>query len=437
MKKSLAALALAALAFAASFGRAEKARAPLFRDFVGLNGHTVAFKPDLYAPVCRIVRDYHPVPWDFDQDTSVLPEWPFARNRVSWEDVYGSWHKAGLRPSVCLMIDEMKETWRDMEKDARAYAKSFAENFGPGGRWPYVEWVEIGNEPGLYSDEEYQRLFKAMAEGVREGNPRLKIATCNVEAEKSDRYWKGADVFKGLENLYDVIQIHRYAIEEGWPTWRRSYPENPQVPYLSAIQHMLDWRDANVPGKPLWVTEFGWDTSTQKPAADGEWAKWIGSTDEEQARYLVRSFLIFARMGVDKAFTYFFNDDDEPKLHAASGLTRRYQPKPAFHAVAWMLAALKDHRFAKAHLESLEKGYLYELSPEKPDSPLIFAAWHPTQEDAIISLPAGTHAVEKIERMPLAAGVAESVAIPEIKNGQLSLPAGQRPLFVWLRPSAR
>lgn len=34
---------------------------PLFRDFVGLCGHTVQFKPELYQLVCRVARDYHPV----------------------------------------------------------------------------------------------------------------------------------------------------------------------------------------------------------------------------------------------------------------------------------------------------------------------------------------------------------------------------------------
>lgn len=34
---------------------------PLMRDFIGLNGHTVQFKPELYRPVSGVVRDYHPV----------------------------------------------------------------------------------------------------------------------------------------------------------------------------------------------------------------------------------------------------------------------------------------------------------------------------------------------------------------------------------------
>ena len=35
---------------------AEKPR-PLMRDFMGLCGHTVQFKPQLYAPVTRLVRE--------------------------------------------------------------------------------------------------------------------------------------------------------------------------------------------------------------------------------------------------------------------------------------------------------------------------------------------------------------------------------------------
>src|SRR6187402_3781750 len=90
---------------------------PLFRDFVGLCGHTVAFKPELYSPVCRWVRDYHPVKWDLEDDTSKLPGWPFAKNRVSWEKVYGSWREKNLRISACLQIDEMQKDWKDMAHD--------------------------------------------------------------------------------------------------------------------------------------------------------------------------------------------------------------------------------------------------------------------------------------------------------------------------------
>lgn len=402
---------------------------PLFRDFVGLCGHTVQFKPALYQPVCRVVRDYHPVKWDLDKDTSVMPEWPFGKNRVSWEKVYRSWHDEGLRISVCFQFDDMKgEDWKDIERDARAYAKGFAENFGPGGKYPFVDCVEIGNEPGHLDDATYLRIFKAMATGIREGNPRLKIATCNTEAEGSDRYWKGADIFTPHMPLVDVLRIHRYAIKDGWPTWRRSFPEDSTVPYLSRIQEMIVWRDEHAKGREMWVSEFGWDCSTQKPDPKGEMAKFVTCTDEEQAMWLVRSYLLFAEMGIDKAFVYFFNDEDKPSFHACSGITRNFQPKPGYHAIAWMLKHLADYRFSRAILKSEKDGYLFEFTPEDPRAPKILAAWHATRENVILDLEGAT--IEHSERMPLAAEA--KVEIPS-KTSDTNVAVGTLPILIWAK----
>ena len=418
------------LLLAVASGRADDA-APLFRDFVGLCGHTVSFKPESYTSVCRIVRDYHPATWDLGRDTGLLPEWPFARNRVSWERVYGSWHKAGLGIDVCLQIDEMPTNWTNLARDARAYARSFAGNFGPGGRWPYVDAIEIGNEPGRYDDATYRVLFEAMAQGIREGNPRVRIVTCNTEAGPSDRYCKGADLFADRTNLFDVLQTHQYAIEKQWPVWSRTYPENPDVPYLSKVRKLLAWRDAHAPGKPVWVTEFGWDSSTRKPDPKGEWAKWQGSTDEQQAMWLVRSFLLFSEMGVEKAFVYFFDDKDEPKLHASSGLTRNGGPKPAFHAVSWMLQTLANHRFSRAIRKDLKDGFVFEFSPERPGAPVVLAAWHATAHEQPITIPLGELQVLRAERMPLTAGGASSVAVDTGRTGEVVIAAGERPVFIW------
>jgi len=63
------------------------------REFIGLNGHTVQFKPELYQPVCRLVRDYHPVEWDLGRNTAEPAPFPFAKNRVDWSKAYGSWRE--------------------------------------------------------------------------------------------------------------------------------------------------------------------------------------------------------------------------------------------------------------------------------------------------------------------------------------------------------
>src|SRR5687767_7251096 len=73
---------------------------PLFRDFIGINGHTIQFKPDLYKPVATQVRDYHPFSWDVGDETDFATTFPFARNRVDWGSVYGSWKAAGYTTNV-------------------------------------------------------------------------------------------------------------------------------------------------------------------------------------------------------------------------------------------------------------------------------------------------------------------------------------------------
>ena len=46
----------------------------------------------------------------------------------------------------------------------------------------------------------------------------------------------------------------------------------------------------------------------------------------------------FERARSGRAYLYWFNDADQASLHASSGLTRNYGPKPSFDAVAHLLA---------------------------------------------------------------------------------------------------
>ena len=113
------------------------------------------------------------------------------------------------------------------------------------------------------------------------------------------------------------------------------FPEDPALPrYLKDIGDLCAWRDQHMPGKPVWITEFGYDSTTKPQEKSGTFAKWEGVTDEQQAQWLVRSLLVFSSMPVERAYIYFFNDEDKPSVHASSGLTRNFKPKPSFHAVS-------------------------------------------------------------------------------------------------------
>jgi hypothetical protein len=70
------------------------------------------------------------------------------------------------------------------------------------------------------------------------------------------------------------------------------------------INELITWRDQHAVGKEIRVTEFGRDSSTKSPPLDGDFAKWQGNTDEQQAQWLVRTFLLLATRDVDRAYLY-------------------------------------------------------------------------------------------------------------------------------------
>lgn len=425
------------LSWGLSAGAAPETPRPLLRDFIGINGHTVQFRPELYAPAARLVRDYHPVEWDLGTNTAALPPFPFAKNRVNWEHVYGAWRATGLTVNASLMFESIARTnWVDLESDARAYGRAFAREFGPSGARRLVESAEIGNEPGEWSDADYTRIFRAMAEGLREGDPKLRIVTCNLTTGPSGPYEKSVACLEGLSAMYDVLSVHTYAQLDGWPTWRRSFPEDPALEkYLPDIEALCRWRDAHAPGKPVWVTEFGYDSSTKTASGEGDFARWEGVTDTRQAQWLVRSLLVFSAMPVERAYVYFFNDDDEPKLHAAAGVTRHFQPKPSYHALAHLQRHLGAYRFGGILTNAPGRLRVQEYRHETDAKKFAWVVWSPTGNDRTDTAMLGRTSARFVEarRMPLTKDEADviSAQVRREDDGRWVVPVMESPVYLF------
>ena len=172
---------------------------PRFREFMGLCGHTIQFKPVLYAPVCRAVRDYHPFEWDVGNDTSFSTRFPSARNGVDWGQVYGEpGRPPATKPkSASCSTTYLRRPGRIFPRDAALYGRAFAKAFGPSSKLNLVAAVEIGNEPGHYDDESYRSLFEHMAGGLRQGDPKLKVGTCALTLGESGKYAKSVKCVQG------------------------------------------------------------------------------------------------------------------------------------------------------------------------------------------------------------------------------------------------
>jgi len=327
---------------------------PLMKNFMGINAHAF-FKPDVYKAVVINTRNYHPIVWDNDGDSSFLPPFPIGKdhitdnNPINWATHFGGWKKAGIATIDDSIQIEMiaPDKWKDMEKDAFAYGQAYAKALGPSSTGA-VDSVEIGNEPGRdpWTAPVYKKIFQSMAKGFKDGDPKLKVVTSWSTANVTEKYSQPMDNLKGLDDIYDVINIHTYSMIEGYPTWRRVHPEHANIDYLKVLSEMADWRNNKAPGKEIWITEFGYDAGT-KHGEPGTFANWISSTETEQAQWLVRSFFAFCTVDVDRAYIYDWDDGDRGIFHGSSGITRNFKPKPSFYALVHLQKTLGDYAFSK------------------------------------------------------------------------------------------
>ncbi len=361
---------------------------------MGLNVH-YNFKPEIDQPTCSLVRNYHNINWDVKNPGAPIT-FPICVNRVNWETLYSSWTAQGFEVKVNLQFGSLgpssenyESLWDGHLDWAEQYAYSVAQGLSQS---DLATSIEIGNEPGVrFNDDLYQTLFQRMSEGIRRADPEIKIATCTVHMGPADKYHKNLEETFGAPDmlpLFDVINVHVYSDkdekDQSHP-WERSYPEDPAIDYLRRVDEVIEWRDQYAPEKEVWITEFGYDSCTPEAMKERKgWflqLDWSGQTDLQQAQWTIRSLLCFSAREIDRAYIYFYNDKDEASVHAASGLTRNFIPKPAFWAVQQFQQLLGSYQFSRKLKEEPGHLYAYEfIDPNQPTHP-IWVLWSPTGED--------------------------------------------------------
>ncbi len=429
---------LAAFIGAAIFAapRCLAADRPLIKDFVGIN-IDFNFRPELYTRICRLARNYHSINWDVKQPGDPIT-FPRCVNGVDWDqNAYGRWKKDHFEVDLCAQLEQFGPTvpnyeslWQNREAWCRDYGQQMANYFGSSGAHKLVTSIEIGNEPGQkFDDPLFQKLFIAMARGIRAGDPKLRIVTPAVAASHADDWLKSLDqTFSSAEikPLFDVINLHSYAnVPEGTgqSPWDRSYPEDPKIDYLKRIDAAIKWRDQHTPDKQIWITEFGYDACTSEAMQHRpDWAaklNWRGQTDLQQAQWLVRSLLCFATRHIDRAYIFIYNDNDQASVHAASGLTRNFTPKPSYFAVSQFYRKLGDYRFSRVVTHKSAELSVLEFKHAKDANKLIWVVWSPTGN--------GSEHQATLSDLPAAPTAAESMATTSATLEKLTwqqVPAG-------------
>ena len=164
-----------------------------------------------------------------------------------------------------------------------------------------------------------------------------------------------------LTSWLGAINVHSYSYVNGTDGERiATYPEDPASSYRSLLD-ALRWRDANLPGTPLWLTEWGWDSEgAGESCNDGECV-----TEAAQAIYAVRGACLWSRLGFERATWFFYaNIEGCDTLYCRSGLTGSpatgFAPKQAFVALQALLDKVGDRYFLEV-LQEDDDAWVYSF----------------------------------------------------------------------------
>jgi hypothetical protein len=258
-------------------------------------------------------------------------------------------------------------------------------------------WNEAGNTGFKKQYGDAKSHAEEEATGVPWVNKFTEFTNTAVKAMKAAR--PQAVVYVGAE---DVCYYMQHMIDKGIGTGADGlaihvYPQELRPETSDYIGDGLkDLRErSRKKGGPqrVIITESGWSTCTC------EWAKKVvTTTNADQARYLVRMYLISRAADVDYALNYDFMDDgtNPDDKESNFGIVHEdYSPKPSLLAIAAMTRIIGDGKFVKDLSPNPEKFRMYLFDVKgKP----VVAAWS-VQGKSRVSFETGTDQVESVDLM--------------------------------------
>lgn len=342
------------------------------RELLGVNGiwgwgnkkYSYLLKPSegagLYNSVASHARNYHNLNWDVrdpddDPGFSKMDQCncTSAMFWLNWDLEYSAWVNKNLKVDASIQFTKntfSQDKWNHPEISAYNYGREFAKHFGPEVGNGLVYAMEVGNEPWDYDASFYTTILKGMSAGARSVDKSIKVLPGAFQAHDihDTGNYIGTRVFNDVAANLSAINFHTYSYlgnENGIRV--ATYPEEIGSSFNS-IRNIVRWRDTNTPLKPVWVTEWGWDSHSS--VDNCTFSECV--TETAQALYAVRGLFLLSRSNVEKATWFFFADlIDKPCNHVycRSGLTASktytFTKKAAFYAFESLLNLLGDKRF--------------------------------------------------------------------------------------------
>ena len=405
---------------------------------------------ELFEQISSHARNYHFLNWDVNDPDNVPDYFTMAAGKgtevnwwLDWDREYKVWTKNNMKLQTSIQFRDIpKAQWDNPYQAGYQFAYKFAQHFGPTSGNGLVETMEAGNEPWYYDADFYKEILRGMVEGAKKGDPNIKVIPCALQStfpaneyEGQFKNYMGARVTPEIKDKIDALNVH--LVPWTYDDKGRQISVHPEHPYcgMRGIFNDVRFRDQNLPGMPIYVSEWGWDSDGgTEECIHGECV-----SERAQALYAVRGAMMLARVGVDRATWYFFaNENKESSLFTRSGLvsslTTDFQIKQAFVAWKAMVYHLGDKHF-QGVLKEDDDAWVYIVG-DKNGKATHIVAWKPIEAENKTSTkisistkhqPMEAHALEgKNEK-------GEKVATPIWKNGKMEIQVSAVPVVIQIK----
>ncbi len=270
-----------------------------------------------------------------------------ARNMEVLFTIWGtpSWANGGLEPNHAPTdVDTLRD-----------FARGLAA------RYPSVRRYSIWNEPNTQrfltpqfdpagrsvSPGTYAALFRAAREGIKEANPQALVAIGGTSSHGRD-----APSATGMQDRHSPARFAQLLSQESpdleFDAWAHNpYPVHPSVPpdgeahwpavtlpSLGRFANALDtWFGRD--GIPIWITEFGYETSPAEPE---------GVAEDVHAAYAARAIELAAAVPQVTVFVWFAFADDESNAWQSGLLDETGAERPAYESFAAAVGEFAERR---------------------------------------------------------------------------------------------
>ncbi|WP_339922640.1 T9SS type A sorting domain-containing protein [uncultured Cyclobacterium sp.] len=394
-------------------------------------------------------RNYHNIHWD-TADPDITPTYGgenpvVLRPWTQWTREYKDWMDKGFEVDATFTFDRFLESvWDQPFASGYGLGHAFASTFGPSHE-NLIRTVEVGNEPWDYSDSTYRKILEGTAQGLKTADPMIKVLPAALQAShpttnEGQKNYMGSKLNEAAAPYLDGVNLHLYSYYRNTEGERIAvHPEHP-ASEMRALFSGLRFRDANMPGKEVHVTEWGWDASSKNETAINSEAV----SPISQAVYALRGLFWLSRMGVDKAHWYFFSNVDtlagiDPINYQRSGLTESghfgFREKRAFTAAEAMQNRMGNLYFEDVIKED-EQAYIYQLRNEEGELTHL-VAWRPVSGDDSLAVNYQLPVDFPAQDAWYLSGISpngENVTL-SYANGKLTLPLSSKPLLIQLGDS--